>query len=1085
MREERPKRPPGSATAAKLRKKKAREPSGRRSAKQTGSEAGPGRPVPPGRAKPAAETLDLRFLGEIEVRRGNQPLALPQSKKTRALLAYLVVSARPHRRERLCSLLWDVTDDPRGALRWSLSKLRPLVDEPERPRIVTDRDTVSFDADGVVVDTFHIRQMLADGVDTLPRATLEAVAREFRGEFLEGLELSDFHEFQFWCVAEREELRQLHAAVRRGLIDHLADAPEEALVHARALVQADPLDEAACATLLRLLVRTGRSREAEEQYRAAVRMLEELGSAPSSILLEAQPAPHKRTSTQPAPAASPTPPPSPEIDEVVEGPLLATDLRAPIGRVAERARLATTVEQVQRERRQRIVLLTGEPGIGKSQLLEELIGRVRTCGGTVLMGCAYEAESGRPYGPWVDALQRLPAASVGPTIGADLAPLFPGQSPAPEAAWSRDRLFGAVVELVAARAHSAAPVLLAFDDVQWCDEASTMLLHYVARMNRHRPVLIALAARAGELNDNVPLCRALRALRRDAELVEIPLGTLSREETVELVKASGLAADADRVFAESGGNPLYALEVARALPHRRDALPHTLKEVVHGRLEPLPAVAADVLRWSAVLGQTFRVDRLAQLVSIDSEALVAALETLERHALLRSADDGEEGRDTYSFAHDIVRNVVYGDVSLPRRRLMHARVAKALADIGEPDEVAAAEIAHHAALAGEAATAARACVTAGRRCLRLFANAEAEALARRGMHHAETLREPERVQLLLELSHIAVAARRPERLDEEAQRIEALAEEALAFGCLEHARLGFHMISYLRWEEGAWSDAQRHMLRAEFVSRSAEAPERVVAMAEAARCLALVERDLGQAEAMLLEARGLAKQLGIEPVAIADGFGMLRMHQGRIEEAAELFKQAQILACRDGNHEDEFQALAHLCMLELDAGRHESARAHAAELSPIADKLRGGSEAPFAKALAALSQYALGDEEAGGLDEVLEGLRVADAKHRLAFVLTRAAEIDVRRTRPQQAQRHAEEALRLAQVLESPSDIALARALLAHCATALENAGARRRQLDELHATPAVLSAHAQHVLKSLLDRGPAPRPSRKNRRAF
>ena len=1035
---------------------------------------------------PQPKTLNLRFLGEIEVRRGNQPLALPQSKKTRALLAYLVVTARPHRRERLCSLLWDVTDDPRGALRWSLSKLRPLVDEPKRPRIVTDRDTVSFDADGVVVDTLRIRQMLANGVDTLPRATLEAVAREFRGEFLEGLELSDFHEFQFWCVAEREELRQLHAAVRRGLIGRLADAPEEALVHARALVQADPLDDAACATLVQLLKRTGRSREAEEQYRAAVRMLEELGSAPSSILLEAQPALHKHTSSQPASAASPTRPPSPEIDEVAGGSSLAADLRSLVGRVAERSRLAATVEQVQRERRQRIVLLTGEPGIGKSQLLEELIGRVRACGGTVLMGCAYEAEIGRPYGPWVDALQRLPATTFGPTIGADLAPLFPGQSTGSEAAaWSRDRLFGAVVELVAARAHSAAPVLLVFDDVQWCDEASTMLLHYVARMNRHRAVLVALAARAGELLDNVPLSRALRALRRDAELVEIPLATLSREETLELVKASGLAVDADRVFAESGGNPLYALEVARALPHRRDALPHTLKEVVRERLERLPAVAADVLRWSAVLGQTFRVGRLAQLVSIDPEALVAALETLERRALLRSTDDADEARDTYSFAHDIVRSVVYGDVSLPRRRLMHARVAKALAEIGEPDEVAAAEIVHHAALAGEAATAARACVTAGRRCLRLFATGEAEGLARRGIHHAEKLREPERVQLLLELSHIAVAARRPERLDEEAQRIEALAEEALAFGCLEHARLGFHMISYLRWEEGAWSDAQRHMLRAEFVSRSADAAERVVAMAEAARCLALVERDLGQAEALLLEARGLAKQLGIEPVAIADGFGMLRMHQGQLEEAAELFKRAQILACRNGDHEDEFQALAHLCMLELDAARYESARTHAAELAPIADKLRGGSEAPFAKALAALSQYALGDEDAGGLDEALEGLRVADAKHRLAFVLTRAAEIDVRRPQPQLAQRRAEEALRLAQVLESPSDIALARAILAHCATVLEDAGARQRQLDELHTAPAVLSAHARNVLKSLLDQGPVPRPLRKTQRAF
>ncbi len=122
------------------------------------SEARPARPRKhPGarpRKKPKArsEALSVRLLGEIQASRGGERLPLPASKKTRALLAYLVVDQRPHRRERLCSMLWDVTDDPRGALRWSLSKLRALVDEPERPRIVADRDGVAFDGAGVSVD---------------------------------------------------------------------------------------------------------------------------------------------------------------------------------------------------------------------------------------------------------------------------------------------------------------------------------------------------------------------------------------------------------------------------------------------------------------------------------------------------------------------------------------------------------------------------------------------------------------------------------------------------------------------------------------------------------------------------------------------------------------------------------------------------------------------------------------------------------------------------------------------------------------------------------------------------------------------
>src|SRR5689334_13842762 len=93
----------------------------------------------------APASLSIRLLGELEVSRNGLALPLPPSKKTRALLAYLVLTSRPHRRERLCQLLWDVTDDPRAALRWSLSKLRTLCDDVETPRILTDGDSVGFE----------------------------------------------------------------------------------------------------------------------------------------------------------------------------------------------------------------------------------------------------------------------------------------------------------------------------------------------------------------------------------------------------------------------------------------------------------------------------------------------------------------------------------------------------------------------------------------------------------------------------------------------------------------------------------------------------------------------------------------------------------------------------------------------------------------------------------------------------------------------------------------------------------------------------------------------------------------------------
>ncbi len=242
----------------------------------------------------AGATLELRFLGEMEIVRAGERLELPPSRKTRGLLAYLALSGRSHRRDRLCSLLWDVADDPRGALRWSLSRLRALVDEPGRPRIHAPRDSVAFEAQGARIDIVALRKRCAAGLDGAPVEDLAALAREFRGELLEGLDLGEFLDFQAWCVAEREEARKLHATLLRALVERLAGDPEAALPHARALASIDPLDESARAGLLRLLSATGRRREAEQQYEAARRLLQEFGSGGSGALEAAWRGPRER-----------------------------------------------------------------------------------------------------------------------------------------------------------------------------------------------------------------------------------------------------------------------------------------------------------------------------------------------------------------------------------------------------------------------------------------------------------------------------------------------------------------------------------------------------------------------------------------------------------------------------------------------------------------------------------------------------------------------------------------------------------------------------------------------------------------------
>ncbi len=214
--------------------------------------------------------LRLRLLGDIEVSRDGAPQPLPPSKKTRALLAYLALTGRPHRRDRLCTLFWEIADDPRGALRWSLSKIRPLVNEPGHERIVADRESVSFDATEVEIDLADIRKRLVPGVEAVSTEDLLATAEAYRGEFLEGLDLADYHEYQAWCVAEREEARALRASILSTLVGRLDSEPEMALPHARTLVQIDPLDEPARTKLMQLLATAGRLEEAEQQYRAGV-----------------------------------------------------------------------------------------------------------------------------------------------------------------------------------------------------------------------------------------------------------------------------------------------------------------------------------------------------------------------------------------------------------------------------------------------------------------------------------------------------------------------------------------------------------------------------------------------------------------------------------------------------------------------------------------------------------------------------------------------------------------------------------------------------------------------------------------------
>lgn len=999
--------------------------------------------------------LELRFLGDFEVRRDGRALALPPSRKTKALLAYLCLQPRRFSREHLCQLLWDVPDDPRGSLRWSLSKLRALLDDERRRLVRADRGSVGIDTTGLSIDVLDLRQCVAAGLQARPTAELEAAALRFRGNLLEGLDFSNFHDFHAWCVAEREQAVRDRIALLGEIARRLSGQPERALPHVRALVGLSPYDESLRSWLVRQLIAARQYGEAEDQFQLGLRLLKEAAIAPSGELVAARrPLPAEAlVATPPAAAALDDPSPAAVAPDDPSPAAMAPAAAAPTpalrplhGRQTETRLIAQALDAVCERRCCTVLLVSGAAGIGKSRLLQAVHVQALRCGALALQGAAFEAEAIRPFGLWIDALRTLPRDEA--------AALFAGTD-----GGDRERLFARLADFVAGRS-ARQPLVLLFDDVQWCDESSAAALHVAARMNRARPLLIVLAARDGELCDNAPIQQALRGLRRDGLLRELVLGPLAPDDLAHLIEEAAPGADSRGLSWACGGNPLLAIELARA--RVGGAAVESLGELVRERLARCGVAATEVLRWAAVLNPRIELRLLGEVSGVQPGDVAAALELGQRQALLQATDRG------LAFAHELIARAVYDDISPLRRQLMHRRVAELL-EVDSTQRLArAADLAHHATLAGDAALAARAMVSAGRLCLRFFANDDAQSLARKGLQLAEGLPEAERVCVQIDLHDVLLAARPVPDGELAARQFEALAERALDHGEMAHARLGYHMAAWIRWTQGQWSAAREQSLQAMRVARGAADDAHIVGMAEAAKCLVLIERDISQADAMLMEAGALARRRGFTHHALTAGLGLLRFHENRLDEAQALLREARILCKAAGDRVNEFQACEYLVLLDFQRGRLAQARQGCADLLALGDRLRGGSEEPFGRAMAGLCGYAT-DGTTAELESALEDLRIADAKHRLATVLTRAALVDCARGRLDAAGRHAEEALRHAQLLERPTELLLAQAVLAHRARALGDAAGAARWSHEVErvaaAGPAAWAPELVHAL--------------------
>ena len=209
--------------------------------------------------------LDVRLLGDFELSLDGEPVTLPASRKTRALLAYLIVTDRPQRRERLCELFWDLPDDPRASLRWSLSKLRHVINDDDNERLTADRERVRFEPVGARTDLNRIKKGLED-----PQASNDLLAKctQLLGdEFLSGVDLPEHGDFSIWLHGERDRTQRLRAAAVARLIDHPDTSPDFALDYAQRWLSVSPYSRHAADALILAHRKLGHDREASHTIR--------------------------------------------------------------------------------------------------------------------------------------------------------------------------------------------------------------------------------------------------------------------------------------------------------------------------------------------------------------------------------------------------------------------------------------------------------------------------------------------------------------------------------------------------------------------------------------------------------------------------------------------------------------------------------------------------------------------------------------------------------------------------------------------------------------------------------------------------
>jgi DNA-binding NarL/FixJ family response regulator len=546
-----------------------------------------------------------------------------------------------------------------------------------------------------------------------------------------------------------------------------------------------------------------------------------------------------------------------------------------------------------------VVLLAGEPGIGKTRLLLELANRARAQGGIVLFGRAYESDGVPPYLPFTEALRDYVRACPldqlksqlgdgGPEVALlvrDVRVHLPDlpESQSLGANEDRYRLFEAVSDFLLNIARCGAlGVLLCLDDLHWADKPTLLLLQHLVRKLLPAPILIVGTYRTVEVDRTHPLFDMLAELSREHRYWRLVLASFTPEEAgtyiTEIAGAAAAPSVVKAIYRETEGNPFFVGEVVRQLlSEGRDLaspsgaveewhVPEGARQVIGKRLLRLSTDANQLLQTGAVLGEGFGLDALGAISGVGGAApvdgsLADALDEALRSGLLR-----EEGQG-YHFSHALVRQTVYGELNLLRRQQLHLQAAEGIERIHARNlEPHLAELAYHFSQAGAAVAdkAVSYAARAGKRAQSVFAYEEAARFYEMALEALDGEDAPNvgrRCDLLLDLAEAQMALAEPRRV------VEHLAPEALDLA-EQHADAPRASRACLMALEALHRDAPRNTetpdwriwaQRADGYAASGS-PDRAYADVAMARA-AIASGDRVQAIALLERALALARTL--------------------------------------------------------------------------------------------------------------------------------------------------------------------------------------------------------------------------------